>query len=140
MSFSSNNIIESFCKKFFKSVRVSTPGVSYEMEDGSHFCSIPLEKQKSNKNKDLLNSVQKMKFSINNFFSKCKQIRSFLRVWSHLLKKSLLEYFIFMHWIFRLSFLQNICNFSLYLIHVTKFERMKSGKAKVNDYLIRQLI
>ena len=29
------------------------------------------------------------------FFSKCDQIRSFLRIWSHLLKKSLMENFIF---------------------------------------------
>ena len=39
--------------------------------------------------------VQKMKFSIRYFFSKCDQIRSFLRIWSHLLKKSLMENFIF---------------------------------------------
>ena len=37
------------------------------------------------------NTVQKMKFSIKDFFSKCGQIRSFLRIWSHLLKKSLME-------------------------------------------------
>ena len=36
-----------------------------------------------------------MKFSIKDFFSKCDQIRSFLRIWSHLLKKSLMESFIF---------------------------------------------
>ena len=36
-----------------------------------------------------------MKFSIKDFFSKCDQIRSLLRVWSHLLKKSLMENFIF---------------------------------------------
>ena len=36
-----------------------------------------------------------MKFSIKDFFSKCDQIRSKLRIWSHLLKKSLLENFIF---------------------------------------------
>ena len=35
-----------------------------------------------------------MKFSIKGFFSKCDQIRSFLRIWSHLLKKSLIENFI----------------------------------------------
>ena len=34
-------------------------------------------------------------FSTKNFFSKCVQIRSFLRIWSHLLKKSLMENFIF---------------------------------------------
>ena len=36
-----------------------------------------------------------MKFSIKNFFSKCDQIRRFLRIWSHLLKKSSMEKFIF---------------------------------------------
>ena len=38
---------------------------------------------------------QKMKFSIKDFFSKRDQIRSFLRIWSHLLKKSLMESIIF---------------------------------------------
>ena len=36
-----------------------------------------------------------MKFSIKDFFSKCDQICSFLRIWSHLLNKSLMENFIF---------------------------------------------
>ena len=36
-----------------------------------------------------------MKFSIKDFFSKCDQILSFLRIWSHLLKKSSMENFIF---------------------------------------------
>ena len=36
-----------------------------------------------------------MKFFTKNFFSKCDQIRSFLRTWSHLLKKSLMENFVF---------------------------------------------
>ena len=42
-------------------------------------------------------AAQKLKkwFSINDFFSKCDQIHGFLRVWSHLLKKSLMENFIF---------------------------------------------
>ena len=34
-----------------------------------------------------LHTAQKMKFSIKDLFSKCGQIRSFLRIWSHLLKK-----------------------------------------------------
>ena len=41
-------------------------------------------------------TAQKMKFSIKDFFSECDQIRSFLRIWSHLLKKSLMENFIFL--------------------------------------------
>ena len=37
-----------------------------------------------------------MKFSIKNFISKCDQIRSFLRSWSHSLKETLMENFIFL--------------------------------------------
>ena len=40
-------------------------------------------------------TAQKMKFSINDFLSKCDQIRSFLRIWSHLLKKPVMEILIF---------------------------------------------
>ena len=40
-------------------------------------------------------TAQKMKFSIKDFFSKCDQIRRKLRIWSHLLKKSQMENFIF---------------------------------------------
>ena len=36
-----------------------------------------------------------MKFSIEDFFSKCDQIRKKLRIWSHLLKKFCMENFIF---------------------------------------------
>ena len=35
-----------------------------------------------------------MKFSIKDFFSKCDQICRFLRIWSHLLKKSLMDQWI----------------------------------------------
>ena len=38
---------------------------------------------------------KKMKFSIKDFFSRCDQIGSFQQIWSHLLKKSLMENFIF---------------------------------------------
>ena len=40
-------------------------------------------------------TAQKMKFSIKYFLSKCDRIRSKLRLWSHLLKKALMENFIF---------------------------------------------
>ena len=40
-------------------------------------------------------TAQKMKFSIKDFFSKCDQIRRKLRIWSHLLRESLMENFIF---------------------------------------------
>ena len=41
------------------------------------------------------NTAQKMKFSIKDFFRKCDQIHSFLRIWSYLMKKSIMENFIF---------------------------------------------
>ena len=40
-------------------------------------------------------SVQKKTLSIKDFFSKCDQIRSCLRTWSHLLKECLMENFSF---------------------------------------------
>ena len=36
-------------------------------------------------------TAQKMNFSIKDFFSKCDQIRRKWDIWSHLLKKSLME-------------------------------------------------
>ena len=64
-----------------------------------------------------------MKFSIKDFFSKCDQIRSFLRIWSHLLKKSLMENFIF--------FVQCECNpelqlQSFYVINEQKLQNNSS--------------
>ena len=49
-------------------------------------------------------TAQKMKFSIKDFFSKCDQIRSFLRICAHLLKKSLMEKFIFCERYFTIAF------------------------------------
>ena len=40
-----------------------------------------------------------MKFTIKDFFCKCDQIRRNLRIWSCLLKKSLMENFIFVQWV-----------------------------------------
>ena len=44
-------------------------------------------------------TAQKMKFSIKDFFSKCDQIRSFIGIWSHLLKKFLMEVPLFLEYI-----------------------------------------
>ena len=41
------------------------------------------------------NTAQKMKFLIKDFSSKCDQVRKKLWIWSHLLKKTLTENFIF---------------------------------------------
>ena len=68
-----------------------------------------------------------MKFSIKDFLSKCDQIRSFLQIWSLLLKKSLMENFIFcaVGWVvglegrssglqifFKVGILRNFANFT----------------------------
>ena len=49
-----------------------------------------------------------MIFSINEFFSKGEEIRSFLQIWSHLLKKSLIENFISLCSVTRIVGLRNI--------------------------------
>ena len=43
----------------------------------------------------LPHTSKKMKFSIKHFFCKCDQIRSFLRIWSHLQKRFWTQNFIF---------------------------------------------
>ena len=43
---------------------------------------------------DLPDTAHTMKFSVKDFFSKCEQILKKLRIYSHLLKKSLTENFI----------------------------------------------
>ena len=40
-------------------------------------------------------TLKKIKFSIKDFFNKCGQVRRKLWIWSYLLKKSLMENFIF---------------------------------------------
>ena len=42
-----------------------------------------------------INTAQKIKFSIKNFFNKCDQVCRELRIWSDLLEKFLIENFVF---------------------------------------------
>ena len=42
-------------------------------------------------NVNVIYTTQKMQFAIKDFFSKCDQIRRKLRIWPHLLKKSLMD-------------------------------------------------
>ena len=49
-----------------------------------------------------------MKFCTKDFFSKCDQICRKLRIWSHLLKKSLMENFIFCAVTCTLQAMQNV--------------------------------
>ena len=74
--------------------RISIKGLSCSlkitmmMRISSHF-----HLQKDFKNP--AHNAQKIKFSTKHFFSKCDQIRRKLRMWSHLLKETLMENFIF---------------------------------------------
>ena len=43
----------------------------------------------------MIYATQKIKFSIKDFFNKCEEILRKLRIWPHLLKKSLMENFSF---------------------------------------------
>ena len=63
-----------------------------------------------------------MKFPIEDFLSQCDQIRSLLRIWSHLLKKYLMENFIFCavdKVAFRATLKPGICYDSLQLLDFT---------------------
>ena len=65
-----------------------------------------------------------MKFSIKDFFSKCDKIRRKMQIWSHLLKKSLMENFIFVQCL--LSVLKLRCerdsSLSFWCLVLTSFE------------------
>ena len=64
----------------------------YGLDRFLYFLSFFLDNRKQTTK---VNTAQKMKFSIKDFFSKCDQTHKKLRIWSHLLKKSLIENFFF---------------------------------------------
>ena len=77
-----------------------------------------------------------MKFSIKDFFSKRDQTRSFLQIWSHLLKKSLMENFILCAVIVllkRVFFFSVTRVLAYYIIH-------KSFISTYGDYLSVQIL
>ena len=94
----------------------------------------------------ILHTTQKVKFSIKDFFSKYDPIRSLLRIWSHLLKKSLMENCIFLCSVFPSQlFLINGAIFFLHKfldrtisIYVTHFNRPKKV-LRSPDFTIKTL-
>ena len=54
-------------------------------------------------------TTQKVMFSFQDFFRKCDQIRSFLWIWSHLLKKSFIENLFFAHWVVPITLAREKC-------------------------------
>ena len=85
-----------------------------------------------------------MKFSIKDFFSKCDQIRRKLRIWSHLLKKSLMENFIFcavikaMFEFIRKVFFTAMTFFSFNVLNVNSLKciSLKNQECKVRPKII----
>ena len=83
---------------------------------------------------------KKNEVSIKDFFSKCDQICSFLWIWSHILKKSLMENFIFLCSVFFLfhvlANLEHFIYFSEYKLQC--FGRKYHGKV-ISPYLTLKL-
>ena len=70
-----------------------------------------------------ISTAQKMKFSIKDFFSKCDEIQRKLRIWSHLLKKSWMENFIFcaMKFLVKRKGNENL----LFVVHSSNFSKIR---------------
>ena len=80
-------------------------------------------------------TTQKMKFSIKDFFSKCDQIRSFMRIWSHLLKESLMENLIFC--VVTLKPWENLC-FSVVFKSYRKRPVARNGLEIVSPIMVQK--
>ena len=79
-------------------------------------------------------TAQKMKFSIKGFFSKCDQICSFLWIWSPLLKKFLMENFIFCA--VHLTHCKNK-NETMHYIHESETDILRVAKGLINSQIIK---
>ena len=53
-------------------------------------------------------TAKRIKFFVKDFVCKCVQIGSFLRIWSHLVKKSLIFYFLRTAWYLKHLFTRNV--------------------------------
>ena len=76
-----------------------------------------------------------MKFSIEDFFSKCDQIHGFLRISLHLLKKSLMENFIFCAVRIYANRATNLCS-SLYVAYILQTLHSLHGQDSAFHFLI----
>ena len=80
-----------------------------------------LMKKLSNSEVELKKSVAYIKsvYSITDFYSKCYQIRRKLQNWSHLLKKFVMENFIFLCSVWTRNFLNHVC---LIISHTSRLQ------------------
>ena len=82
-------------------------------------------------------AVQKIKFSIKDFFSKCDQIRRKLRIWSYLLKKFLMESLIFCVVSCKIIVLKNFSKFTgKHLWWTLVFNKVPSRRHIININLL----
>ena len=89
----------------------------------------------------LISLHKKMKFFIKDFFSKCDRIRCFLRIWSHLLKKPLMETFTFCA-VFQLLWIIlkiNTVKFSLFYLVIHVYFMKLFGCLPVASFKLRFL-
>ena len=83
-----------------------------------------------------------MKFSIKEFFSKYNQIRRKLRIWSHLLKKSSMENFIFLCSDIMLEVISWLLFYFFFLnlsLLVTQFSSISIPSHAFNEILLMQI-
>ena len=79
-----------------KSYSCSHSQMALKIRNFSKIIPHPLpQKKKKEKEKKSRNTRKGIAQQVKDFFSKCDQFRSLLRIWSQLLKKSLMENFIF---------------------------------------------
>ena len=71
-------------------------------------------------------TAQKIKFSIKDFFSKYDQVRRKLRIWSHLMKKSLIENFIFCAELFELN-ISYLCAYYICYFYSKKCKKIRES-------------
>ena len=82
-----SNLIHSFCFSFSGKIIIGIPQKNNN--------AILKKMRTLYWNNFIISNAHKVKFSIKDFFSKSDQIRRKPRIWSYLLKKSLMENFIF---------------------------------------------
>ena len=83
----------------------------------------------------MIRTVQKVYFSIKGNFSKCDRIRRFyfLQIWSPLLKKSLMEYFVFCAMLIKIkTIIFSTSNNTLIILNVS-FIQCHSFKVRQDD-------
>ena len=78
---------------WIKKNSVSATPIFWNCDCSKSICCRNIAKMKISMVKTFVQRTAQKKFSIKDFFSKCNQICSFLRDWTHLLKKALMENF-----------------------------------------------